>query len=119
MSPDGTKLCVAGTMDDYATVGRPHTLQEGPLVTAAKPYWATVSGDGKACVISESGPTRSPRSTFSPTGPERRSLVPVGDHPQRVPASPLCRPRLVPARRQLSPAGAGARQTTSRAPAPL
>jgi len=31
------------------------TLQEGPLVTASKPYWATVSGDGKSCVVSESG----------------------------------------------------------------
>ena len=55
MSPDGDKLCVAGTMDDYATIVDRATLQEGPLVTASKPYWATVSGDGKSCVISESG----------------------------------------------------------------
>src|SRR6185503_16587033 len=51
MSPDGAKLCVAGTMDDYATVVDRTTLQQGPLITAAKPYWATVSGDGAACVI--------------------------------------------------------------------
>ena len=42
MSPDGTKLCIAGTMDDYATVVDRATLQEGPLVPASKPYWATV-----------------------------------------------------------------------------
>ncbi|MFD0855160.1 YncE family protein, partial [Actinomadura adrarensis] len=54
MNPSGTKLCIAGTMDDYATIVDRETLAEGPLVPAAKPYWATVSGDGRACVISES-----------------------------------------------------------------
>ncbi len=55
MNPSGTKLCVAGTMDDYATVVDRATLQEGPLITASKPYWATVSGDGKDCIVSDSG----------------------------------------------------------------
>ncbi|GAV40881.1 YncE family protein [Streptomyces acidiscabies] len=82
MSPDGSKLCVAGTMDDYATVVNRTTLQEGPLVTASKPYWATVSGDGKACVISESGADQVTAIDFA-TG-QKVTSVPVGDHPQRV-----------------------------------
>jgi len=82
MNPDGTKLCVAGTMDDYATVVDRATLQEGPLVTASKPYWATVSGDGKSCVVSESGADQVTAIDFN-TGKKTVS-VPVGDHPQRV-----------------------------------
>ncbi|MGW7282646.1 YncE family protein [Streptomyces sp. NPDC054844] len=82
MSPDGAKLCVAGTMDDYATVVDRTTLQEGPLVPAAKPYWATVSGDGTHCVVSESGSDQVTAIDFA-TG-EKSVSVPVGDHPQRV-----------------------------------
>ncbi|GGQ82957.1 YncE family protein [Streptomyces flaveolus] len=82
MSPDGAKICVAGTMDDYATVVDRTTLKEGPLVPAAKPYWATVSGDGTHCVISESGADQVTAIDFA-TG-EKTVSVPVGDHPQRV-----------------------------------
>ncbi|MEU2897794.1 YncE family protein [Streptomyces sp. NPDC001273] len=82
MKPDGTKLCVAGTMDDYATVVDRTTLEEGPLVTVSKPYWATVSGDGASCVVSESGADRVTAIDFA-TG-EKTVSVPVGDHPQRV-----------------------------------
>ncbi|MEU5437519.1 YncE family protein [Streptomyces sp. NPDC020719] len=82
MSPDGASLCVAGTMDDYATVVDRATLREGPLVPASKPYWATVSGDGKSCVISESGADRITAIDFA-TG-QKTVSVPVGDHPQRV-----------------------------------
>ncbi|MEU2236723.1 YncE family protein [Streptomyces vietnamensis] len=82
ISPDGDKLCVAGTMDDYATVVDRATLEQGPLVPASKPYWATVSGDGKSCVISESGADRVTAIDFA-TG-QRVASVDVGDHPQRV-----------------------------------
>lgn len=82
MSPDGAKLCIAGTMDDYATVVDRATLAQGPLVPADKPYWATVDGDGAGCVISESGADRVTAIDFA-TGAKRVS-VPVGDHPQRV-----------------------------------
>ncbi|MEU5096436.1 YncE family protein [Streptomyces sp. NPDC020996] len=82
MSPDGAKLCVAGTMDDYATVVDRASLQEGELVTASKPYWATVSGDGKDCIVSESGADQVTAIDFA-TGKKVLS-VPVGDHPQRV-----------------------------------
>lgn len=82
MSPAGDKLCVAGTMDDYATIVDRASLREGPLVTAAKPYWATVSGDGRHCVISESGSDQVTAIDFA-TGAKVKS-VPVGDHPQRI-----------------------------------
>ncbi|MER5855912.1 MULTISPECIES: YncE family protein [Streptomyces] len=82
MNPAGTKLCVAGTMDDYATVVDRATLQEGPLVTTSKPYWATVSGDGKDCIVSESGADQVTAIDFA-TG-RKVTSVPVGDHPQRV-----------------------------------
>ncbi|QTE02694.1 YncE family protein [Streptomyces cyanogenus] len=82
MNPGGTKLCVAGTMDDYATVVDRASLQEGPLVTTSKPYWATVSGDGKDCVVSESGADQVTAIDFA-TG-RKVTSVPVGDHPQRV-----------------------------------
>ncbi|MET8154454.1 YncE family protein [Actinoplanes sp. NPDC049668] len=82
LSPDGGRLCVAGTMDDYATVVDRATLQEGELVPAAKPYWATVSGDGRDCVISESGADQVSAISFA-TG-RRVATVAVGDHPQRV-----------------------------------
>ncbi|PTM85720.1 YncE family protein [Streptomyces sp. VMFN-G11Ma] len=82
MNPEGTKLCVAGTMDDYATVVDRATFQEGPLITASKPYWATVSGDGEDCIISESGADQVTAIDFA-TG-RKVTSVPVGDHPQRV-----------------------------------
>jgi DNA-binding beta-propeller fold protein YncE len=82
ISPDGSKLCVAGTMDEYATIVDRATLQEGTLVPASKPYWATVSGDGLDCVISESGADQVSAISFA-TG-QRVATVAVGDHPQRV-----------------------------------
>nr|WP_244945677.1 YncE family protein [Couchioplanes caeruleus] len=82
MSPDGTKLCVAGTVDDYATIVDRATLTPGELVGASKPYWATVSGDGQSCVISESDADRVSAISFA-TG-RRIASVAVGDHPQRV-----------------------------------
>ncbi|MFI6122190.1 YncE family protein [Streptomyces sp. NPDC051064] len=82
MSPRGDKLCIAGTMDDYVTVVNRETLQEGPLVTTSKPYWATVSGDGKHCVVSESGADQVTAIDFA-TG-RKVTSIPVGDHPQRV-----------------------------------
>ncbi|WP_433607200.1 YncE family protein [Dactylosporangium sp. CA-139114] len=82
MSPDGAHLCVAGTMDDYATVVDRATLREGTLIPASKPYWATVSGDGRDCVISESGADQVTAISFA-TG-QKVVSIPVGDHPQRV-----------------------------------
>ncbi|WP_344164202.1 YncE family protein [Kribbella yunnanensis] len=82
MNPAGTKLCVAGTMDDYATIVDRAALTHGPLVPAAKPYWSTISGDGQSCVISESGADQITAISFA-TGQKQLS-IPVGDHPQRI-----------------------------------
>ncbi|WP_255950342.1 YncE family protein [Streptomyces odontomachi] len=82
MSPDGAELCIAGTMDDYTTVVDRSTLTKGPLIPTSKPYWATVSGDGKDCIVSESGADQVTAISFA-TG-EKVTSVAVGDHPQRV-----------------------------------
>ncbi|WP_218208889.1 YncE family protein [Acinetobacter sp. F9] len=82
ISADGEKLCVAGTMDDYATIVNRKTLTAGKLIPAGKPYWATRSPDGKSCVISESETDVVTVIDFS-TGDKVLS-VPVGNHPQRV-----------------------------------
>ncbi|GIM90000.1 serine/threonine protein kinase [Paractinoplanes toevensis] len=82
MNPDGTKLCVAGTMDNLAMVVDRATLTPRTPVAASKPYWATVSGDGKSCVISESGADQVTAIDFA-TGRKVTSVA-VGHHPQRV-----------------------------------
>lgn len=82
ISADGEKLCVAGTMDDYATIVDRRTLQATKLIPAGKPYWATRSPDGRSCVISESETDVVTVIDFA-TGNKVLS-VPVGNHPQRV-----------------------------------
>ena len=82
INPEGTKLCVAGTMDEYATIVDISTGKTGPLVPAGKPYWATVSSDGTACVLSESENDVVTVLDFA-TG-EKIISVDVGNHPQRV-----------------------------------
>ncbi|MAK61481.1 MAG: serine/threonine protein kinase [Ponticaulis sp.] len=82
ISRDGTKLCVAGTMDDYTTIIDVATGEFTEVKYAGKPYWATVSPDGEACVISESE-TDSVAVIDFETG-EVLNRVDVGNHPQRV-----------------------------------
>lgn len=79
---DGSKLCVAGTMDDYVTILDTTSYQYTNLLFAAKPYWATVTPDGLNCVISESEGDSVTVIDFT-TG-EHVTTVPVGNHPQRV-----------------------------------
>ena len=82
ISRDGTKLCVAGTMDDYVTIVDVATGEFTQTRYSGKPYWATVSPDGEACVISESA-TDSVAAIDFETG-EILNRVDVGNHPQRV-----------------------------------
>ena len=83
MNPAGTKLCVAGTMSNYATVVDARTFKRGRLIMGGlKPYWVTPSWDGKYCYISWSGSDKISRISYA-TGRIQKS-VHVGDHPQRV-----------------------------------
>jgi len=83
MNPRGTRLCVAGTMSDYATVVRRDSYRRGPLLKGGeKPYWVTPSHDGRYCYVSWSGSDTISRISYR-TGRIDRT-VSVGDHPQRV-----------------------------------
>jgi len=83
MNSSGTKLCVAGTMDDYATVVDVRTFHHGRLLRGGtKPYWVTPSRDGRTCYISWSGSDKISEISYR-TGRIVRS-VQVGDHPQRI-----------------------------------
>jgi len=84
MNPRGCRICVAGTMSDYATVVDADTFDRGRLLRRAdgKPYWVTPSHDGRYCYISWSGTDEVSRISYR-TGRIERT-VQVGDHPQRV-----------------------------------
>lgn len=82
LSPEGDKVCVAGTVSDYAAVVDDATDTPGPLVEGKKPYWATVSGDGRHCVVSLSGEDNVVFLNMD-TGQEV-ARTKVGYHPQRV-----------------------------------
>jgi hypothetical protein len=83
LSPDGEKLCVAGTMSDYGAivpVDDPGSLTlVQPIV---KPYWSTNSGDGRYCFLSASGADEVVVVDYATAREVTR--IPVGDHPQRM-----------------------------------
>ena len=82
MNPSGTKLCVAGTMSDYAAIVNRFTFRYTIAAQGAKPYWSTNSGDGKYCFVSVSGDDKVAVLSYA-TGKEVASFG-VGDHPQRM-----------------------------------
>jgi len=82
MNPSGGKLCVAGTMSDYAAIVSRRTFAYRIVPVGAKPYWSTNSGDGKRCFVSVSGEDRVAVISYA-AGKEIAS-IPVGDHPQRM-----------------------------------
>lgn len=82
LSPEGDKVCVAATVSDYAAVVDAATDQPGPLIRGKKPYWITVSGDGRHCIVSWSDEDRVSAINMD-TGLEV-ARVPVGYHPQRI-----------------------------------
>lgn len=82
ISADGTKLCVAGTMDDYVTIVDVESMESSQLIPSGKPYWATVTPDGDNCLVSESETDSVTVVNFA--SGERIATVPVGNHPQRV-----------------------------------
>jgi hypothetical protein len=87
MNSAGSKLCVAGTMDDYAAIVNRTTFKRRILDKRTtghyygKPYWTT-EGLGNRCWISLSEADAVAVVDFR-TGKELAYLK-VGDHPQRV-----------------------------------
>jgi DNA-binding beta-propeller fold protein YncE len=82
MNRAGTKLCVAGTMSDYAAIVSRRTFAYELVQVGEKPYWSTNSGDGKRCFVSVSGNDRV--SVISYRTGEEVARIAVGDHPQRM-----------------------------------
>jgi hypothetical protein len=82
MNGAGTKLCVAGTMSDYAAVVDRATFNTQIAAQGQKPYWATNSTDGKHCLVSFSGDDRV--GVISYADAKEVASIPVGDHPQRM-----------------------------------
>jgi hypothetical protein len=82
MNAAGTKLCVAGTMSDYAAVVDRATFTTQIAAQGQKPYWATNSIDGEHCLVSFSGDDRV--GVISYADAKEVASIPVGDHPQRM-----------------------------------
>jgi hypothetical protein len=82
MDPQGSKLCVAGTMSDYAAIVSRATFGYRIAGHGKKPYWVTNSGDGRYCFISYSGDDRV--GVISYAREREIASIPVGDHPQRM-----------------------------------
>src|SRR5215211_2451157 len=83
MNPQGTKLCVAGTMSGYAAIvtRKPFELQRRVQVGHV-PYWSASSEDGKYCFVSVAGNDRVAVISFK-TG-RKIDRIKVGNHPQRM-----------------------------------
>jgi hypothetical protein len=83
MNPRGTKLCVAGTMSDYAAIvtRKPFKLQR-VVDVGDVPYWSQSSADGKYCFVSVAGEDRV--SVISWKSAREVARIRVGDHPQRM-----------------------------------
>lgn len=83
ISKDDTKLCVAGTMSDYAAIVDRETFEYKVLKDLGKkPYWAVTDRSGKNCVISWSATDQVSVISYE-TGKEIKRID-VGNHPQRV-----------------------------------
>jgi DNA-binding beta-propeller fold protein YncE len=82
MNPSGRRLCVAGTMSDYAAIVGRRRFRATIIPVGEKPYWATNSGDGRNCFVSVSGEDRVAVISYR----QRREIasIAVGDHPQRM-----------------------------------
>jgi YVTN family beta-propeller protein len=82
INPAGTKLCVAGTMSDYAAIVSRDDFSATLLDSGRKPYWATNSADGRRCYVSASGDDKVTVISYADERVVAR--IPVGDHPQRM-----------------------------------
>jgi YVTN family beta-propeller protein len=84
LSGDGSRVCDAGTIDDYAAIvdaGDGSTVGSVTYPTGSLPYWATSSADGTLCFVSLSKADAVSVIDYA-TGHEV-ARVPVGAFPQR------------------------------------
>jgi DNA-binding beta-propeller fold protein YncE len=82
MSGDGKKLCIAGTMSNYAAIVHRDDFSYRIHPLGARTYWSTTSADGRYCYVSVAGDDT--MSIISYASEEEVARVPVGDHPQRA-----------------------------------
>jgi YVTN family beta-propeller protein len=82
MNHAGKKLCVAGTMSDYAAIVSRKSFRYKLIEAGEKPYWATTTNDGRHCLVSWSGTDAI--SVIDYRTRKEIARVPVGNHPQRV-----------------------------------
>ena len=89
MNGRGTKLCAAGTMDNYAAIVNRESFRYKLVNVGDKPYWSTNGPDGDQCWVSVSGEDKVVVIDYKTATPLK--TVRVGDHPQRVRAGFLNR----------------------------
>jgi DNA-binding beta-propeller fold protein YncE len=83
INDDANKLCVAGTMSDYAAiVERGNFADYTILQKGNKPYWSTTDDTGDYCFVSWSGTDAI--SAISYRTEQEVARIQVGKHPQRV-----------------------------------
>ncbi|WP_354644114.1 YncE family protein [Kitasatospora camelliae] len=84
LSGDQTRLCVAGTIDDYtAVVSRPGLTVDGYVhyEPDALPYWTATSADGRTCFVSLAN--RDQISVVDYATATEIARIPTGRFPQR------------------------------------
>jgi len=82
ISGDGSKLCSAGTINNYvAIVSRPALTTDRLVPSGNLPYWAATSADGEHCLVTNSRDDTVSVISYRTTQEVKR--VPVGDFPQR------------------------------------
>lgn len=83
ISADDSKLCVAGTMDDYAAIVDIKTEAVTLLENLGeKPYWVVTDKTGDHCFVSWSATDQV--SVINYHSAKEVARIDVGDHPQRV-----------------------------------
>ncbi|MFL5846599.1 MAG: YncE family protein [Solirubrobacteraceae bacterium] len=82
INPQGTQLCVAGTMSNYGAIVDRKTFAYKRIDGISKPYWSTNSYTGRQCYISGSGDDAV--WVVSYAAGKKLAKIPVGDHPQRL-----------------------------------
>jgi len=82
INPENTRLCVAGTMSNYAAIVDRRSFRHTTIPIGDKPYWSTNSGDGRSCFVSVSG--NDDVAVIDYASERLVARIPVGDHPQRM-----------------------------------